>query len=173
MPIWPYKMKIAVWWISYILLLITGGLLIIRFIVYLFFYIFGVDVWIFPDLNDEKLGFFDSFKRVISWEKRNEKWYTILIRIAIALFTGWIAFCVYKNPKLIDDAKKLIYAPYFKKLGDAKAKCPQPEYSLWKNLRLSPFLINVKRWNETTLRAFKSYLKCFSPKSIKKLISEM
>lgn len=72
-----------------------------------------------------------------------------------------------------EDAKNFIYAPYFKKLGDAKAKCPQPEYSLWKNLRLSPALINFKRWNETTWRAFKSYLKCFSFKSIKKLISDM
>ena len=35
------------------------------------------------DLNDEKKGFFESFYRVFSCEKRNEKWYTILIRICI------------------------------------------------------------------------------------------
>ena len=71
------------------------------------------------------------------------------------------------------DAKKLIYAPYFKKFGEAKKKSPQPEPSLWKRLRLSPVLINLKRWNETTLRAFKTYAKCFSPKFVKKLISDM
>ncbi len=108
MPIWPYKVKLGVWWVSYILLIVLLGLFTIRFIVYLFFYIFGYNIWIFPDINDEKLGFFASFKRVISCEKRNELWYTILIRICIALLTGYISFCIYKNPNLIDDAKKLL-----------------------------------------------------------------
>ena len=78
-------------------------------IIYLFFYIFGYSIWIFPDINDEKLGFFASFRRVISVEKRNELWYTIIIRICISLITGYISFSVYKNPKLIDDAKVLLY----------------------------------------------------------------
>ena len=108
MPIWPYKVKLGVWWVSYILLILLIGLFTIRFIVYLFFYIFGYNIWIFPDINDEKLGFFASFKRVISCEKRNELWYTILIRICIALSTGYISFCIYKNPNLIEDAKKLL-----------------------------------------------------------------
>ena len=109
MPIWPYKVKLIVWWISYILLIIIIGLFSIRLIIYLFFYIFGYSIWIFPDINDEKLGFFASFRRVISVEKRNELWYTIIIRICISLITGYISFSVYKNPKLIDDAKDLLY----------------------------------------------------------------
>ena len=70
-------------------------------------------------------------------------------------------------------AKKYIYVPYFKKLGEEKKKCPNPEYSLWKRLRLSTFLINLKRWNEVTLRNFRNYLRSFSPRLISKLIRDM
>ena len=108
MPIWPYKMKLVVWWVSYILLIILVTIYVVRLAVYLFFYIFGYDVWIFPDINNDKLGFVDSFKKVISWDKRNESWITISIRIVIASITGYIAFCIYKNPGLIDDAKNVV-----------------------------------------------------------------
>ena len=108
MPVWPYKMKVAVWWISFVLLIIMASVYAIRLFVYVFCYTFGYDVWIFPDLDDPKLGFFDSFKRVISFEKRKDKWYFIVIRIILAIITGYIAFCVYKNPKLIDDTKNLV-----------------------------------------------------------------
>ena len=32
----------------------------------------------------------------------------IVLRIILASITGYIAFCIYKNPKLIDDAQKLV-----------------------------------------------------------------
>ena len=103
MPVWPYKMKVAVWWISYVLLLILLGIYAIRLAVYIFCYTFGYDVWIFPDLDAPKLGIFESFKRVITAEKRKDKWYFIIIRIALAIISGYVAFLVYKNPKLIDE----------------------------------------------------------------------
>ena len=109
MPVWPYKMKVAVWWISYVLLILILSIYVIRLVVYIFCYTFGYDVWILPDMDDPKLGFFESFKRVISAEKRNDKWYFILIRVILAIISGYIGFCVYKNPKLIDDYKKLIF----------------------------------------------------------------
>lgn len=71
------------------------------------------------------------------------------------------------------DAKKLIYAPYFKKLGVEKSKCPQPEPSLWKKMRMSPALINIKRWCELTGRSFKAFVKNFGPGTIKKNITDM
>ena len=108
LPIWPYNMKLALWWISYILLILIIGLLLIRLFIYLFFYIFGLNVWIFPNLNEDK-GFFESFTPFISYEKRNEKWYTIIIRISLTIFTSYVSIIIYKNPKLIDDAKVLIY----------------------------------------------------------------
>ena len=108
MPIWPYSVKLGVWWISYILLLLIIGIYLVRYIVFLFFYMFGYSIWLLPDISDEKLGFFESFKRVITTEKHDVKWYKILIRIAIFGTIGYCSFCVYRNPGLIDDSKKLI-----------------------------------------------------------------
>ena len=108
LPVWPYKMKVAVWWISYFLLILIISIYVIRLVVYVFCYTFGYDVWIFPDMDDPKLGFFESFKRVITAEKRKDKWYFIVLRIILAAITGYIGFCIYKNPRLIDDAQKLV-----------------------------------------------------------------
>ena len=102
-------MKVAVWWVSFVLLIIISCIYIIRLAVYVFSYTFGYDIWLLPDLDDPKLGFFESFKRVISVEKRNDKWYFIIIRIVLAIISGYIGFCIYRNPGLIEDTKKLIF----------------------------------------------------------------
>ena len=108
MPVWPYQLRVALYWISYVLLCIMIGIYVVKVIVYVFFYTFGYDVFIFPDMDDPKLGFIDSFKRVISVEKRKDKWYFLVLRLILAIITGYIAFCVYRNPKLIDQTQKII-----------------------------------------------------------------
>jgi hypothetical protein len=108
MPVWPYQLRVALYWISYVLLCIMIGIYVVKVIVYVFFYTFGYDVLIFPDMDDPKLGFIDSFKRVISVEKRKDKWYFLVLRLILAIITGYIAFCVYRNPKLIDQTQKII-----------------------------------------------------------------
>lgn len=108
MPVWPHWLREVIWWISYILLIFLVGLFTIRLIIFLFFYIFGYDIWIFPDLNDNKLGVLESFYRLITVEKESVKWYTIIIRIIIALVTGYIAYSFYKNPNSIEEAKTLL-----------------------------------------------------------------
>ena len=109
MPVWPYKVKLGVWWVSYILLIFIVSLYGIRYSIYIIFFIFGYNVWLFPDMDDPKLGVIDSFRRVFSFEKRNEKWYTILIRVIISIISGYIGFCFYRRPELFNDIKKLVY----------------------------------------------------------------
>jgi hypothetical protein len=108
MPVWPYQLRVALYWISYVLLCLMIGIYVVKLIVYVFFYTFGYDVLIFPDMDDPKLGIIDSFKRVISIEKRKDKWYFLVLRVILAIITGYIGFCVYKNPKLIDQTQKII-----------------------------------------------------------------
>lgn len=107
MPVWPYSVKVGLWWVSFVLLCVILGIYAVRLIVYIFCFIFGYDVWLLPDMDDNKLGFFESFYRVISVEKRNEKWYTIAIRVCLAIFTGYVGYKIYKNPSIVDEAKKL------------------------------------------------------------------
>lgn len=55
-PVWPLELKLGIWWVSYILLVVMVGLIIIRLIFYMFFYIFGVDLWLFPNMFDDKVN---------------------------------------------------------------------------------------------------------------------
>lgn len=78
----------------------------VRFAIFLFFYIFGYDVWLFPNLHDDKYGVIDSFKPLITINKRNENLLTIVIRISIALLITYASYCVYMNPELLEDLYK-------------------------------------------------------------------
>ena len=54
-PIWPLELKLFIWWISLILLIFLTGIIVVRLVVYLLCYSFGYDIWIFPDLLNEKV----------------------------------------------------------------------------------------------------------------------
>jgi translocation protein SEC62 len=103
LPVWPLEVKIAIWWVSYILLVFMIGIISIRLTIFALFYIFGVDFWLLPNLFDDKLGFFDSFKPVQSFAKRTETLITILIRIGITAFVAYLAWIVYEDPNSIND----------------------------------------------------------------------
>lgn len=74
-----------------------------RLIFYVIFYSIGYDFWIFPNLTDDKLGVVDSFKPLYEIKKREDKWTTILIRVAVAIGIGAGTVYLYQNPELIDD----------------------------------------------------------------------
>ena len=80
---------------------------------YVCFYIFGVEFWLFPNFDNDKLGFIESFKPLYSIEKRNETYITIIIRLAIALIISYISYSIYFNPKLIDDGLNHMHEIYY------------------------------------------------------------
>ena len=102
-PVWPYEVKVAIWWVSYILLNLMIGLMAVRLTLHCLFYIFGVDFWLFPNLHDDKLGIIDSFKPLYSLEKRTETLFTLIFRLAIVGCVGYLVFYVYQNPESIND----------------------------------------------------------------------
>lgn len=79
-PAWPMWAKIGIWYVSVIFLIIYFGILIIRLVVYIAFWIVGFDFWIFPNINDEYCGFLDSFQPIYSWEKRKDDLLMIVVR---------------------------------------------------------------------------------------------
>lgn len=102
-PVWPVEVKIAVWWICYILLNLMVGVIVIRLIVYGFMYVFGLDFWVFPNLFDEKLGVLDSFKPFVSYIKRTESMITLVVRACIFGFIAYLCWTVYDNPSTVND----------------------------------------------------------------------
>jgi hypothetical protein len=102
-PVWPIEVKIGIFWVSYVLLISMIVLIVVRYIVFTFFYIFGISFWIFPNFFDDTKGVIDSFLPLYSYEKRQDSILSILIRMAIAVFVAYIALYVYTNPESIND----------------------------------------------------------------------
>jgi hypothetical protein len=51
-PLWPYELKYVLWLVSYYMTIALVGVIVLRWIVYLLFAIFGASLWIFPRLFD-------------------------------------------------------------------------------------------------------------------------
>lgn len=49
-PIWPYFVKLCIFYISLYLLIFIIALSIVRFIIFYFFRLFGYEFWILPEL---------------------------------------------------------------------------------------------------------------------------
>jgi len=86
-PIWPNFLKVFVWYLSVSLLIFIFFLITVRALLFLFIWILGYDCWFLPNLFDESLGFVDSFKPVISFEKTKEGQLLYRIGIAVAFFS--------------------------------------------------------------------------------------
>eukprot|EP00924_Labyrinthula_sp_SR-Ha-C_P005525 maker-scaffold_68-snap-gene-0.92-mRNA-1 protein AED:0.00 eAED:0.00 QI:163/1/1/1/1/1/2/1106/330 len=76
-PIWPDILKTGVWYLSVTFLLLLIGIIILRLIIYTWLWLFGFEVWLFPNLFDDDASIVESFIPVITFEKgstSNESW---------------------------------------------------------------------------------------------------
>jgi translocation protein SEC62 len=88
-PIWPQFLRVFVWYMSVTFSLVIFGLLTLRGLAFFFVWVLGYEFWIFPNLFDESLGFFDSFKPFFSFEPTKPG--QLPYRIGIAV--GFFSFC--------------------------------------------------------------------------------
>jgi len=88
-PIWPSFLRVFVWYMSVTFLIVIIFLVTIRGFLFLMIWILGYDFWIWPNLFDEHLGFFDSFKPMYSFSKGKSG--QLFWRIGI--FVGFFSFC--------------------------------------------------------------------------------
>jgi len=86
-PIWPTFLKVFVWYLSVSFLLFIFFLVTVRATLFLFVWIAGWECWFLPNLFDESLDFFDSFKPVYSFEKTAKGQLPYRIGIAVAFFS--------------------------------------------------------------------------------------
>jgi len=84
---WPTFLRVFVWYLSVSLLLFIFFLVASRGFLFLLIWIVGYDVWFLPNLFDEQLGFYDSFKPVISCERTKPGQFPYRIGVGIAFFS--------------------------------------------------------------------------------------
>ncbi|KAK1444654.1 translocation protein sec62 like protein [Babesia gibsoni] len=85
---WPLALKLATWYASVVLLSILLTLVVIRLILFSAFWFCGYDYWLFPNLFDEDLGVFDSFRPVHSLKYRNDAAHMIMCRIVCSILVA-------------------------------------------------------------------------------------
>ena len=91
--VWPLWLQLSIWWISFILLSIIFTLIAVRYVVFIFFYSAGINVWICPFLFDDKKGFIESFLPIVQVKKREDMGVWVAIRFLAAACV--IGTCVY------------------------------------------------------------------------------
>eukprot|EP01138_Halocafeteria_seosinensis_P008035 gb/GECG01008211.1/.p1 GENE.gb/GECG01008211.1/~~gb/GECG01008211.1/.p1 ORF type:complete len:371 (+),score=70.28 gb/GECG01008211.1/:1-1113(+) len=95
-PIWPHIMRLGIWYLSASLLALILGTVIVRLVIFTFFWTFCVDVWLLPNLFDEEASVSESFSPVISVEWSDDKQY--MWRIALLLLLGGCLYWTYTRP---------------------------------------------------------------------------
>jgi len=88
-PIWPTFLKVFVWYLSVSFLLFIFFLVSVRGFMFLCFWIIGFEFWFLPNIFDEQLGFYDSFKPVYSFEKTKSG--QLIYRLGVG--GAFFAFC--------------------------------------------------------------------------------
>ncbi|VWU52471.1 secretory complex protein 62, putative, partial [Hepatocystis sp. ex Piliocolobus tephrosceles] len=84
-PVWPLKLKLALWHLSVVFICLISFIVIGRLITFLFFWFFGVDYWIFPNLFDEECNVIESFIPFHTWHYRNDTWFLVIARAFTAV----------------------------------------------------------------------------------------
>ncbi|CDR96991.1 Translocation protein Sec62, putative [Babesia bigemina] len=85
---WPLALKLGMWYISVVLLTILISLLMIRLVLFVSLWFCGFDFWIFPNLLDEELGVFDSFKPLYNLTRRTDTVYMLCCRVLCAIMVA-------------------------------------------------------------------------------------
>jgi translocation protein SEC62 len=112
-PIWPVQMKLGVWYLSVILLVILLGLSAIRLVAFVVLFIFGHDFWIFPNMYDDSAGIFGGFSPLYYYQRRNDGWTWLVIRLLVGFSVTYFPYLFYTQPTLIDDIQEVSFTALF------------------------------------------------------------
>lgn len=99
-PVWPYELKYAIWLLSLYFLIFLVGVLTVRLLVYSVGTLFGVSIWLFPNLLQDN-GFISSFKPFISYERWERSKLTLVLRLVILGVFVYYSYVLYSDPSFI------------------------------------------------------------------------
>ena len=89
------------WYIAVTLLVLLFITIIVRWVAFLFVWIFGYEFWILPNLFDESLDFLESFQPLMSFEATGsgQLWWRAAVLVGFASIFYW----AYTQPTDFDD----------------------------------------------------------------------
>lgn len=101
-PIWPFAFKYAVFKVSLYLMIVLLIILVGRIILYLVVRLTGWSFWILPNLDDETLGFFASFRPLYSFERKKDATFEILLRLVGLIGLAVLVYFISQEPNVMN-----------------------------------------------------------------------
>jgi len=150
-PLWPHILKLILWYISCTLLVVIFSFIIVRWVAFLFVWVFGYEFWMLPNLFDEERSVSDSFKPLVSFEKTGpgQMWWRMAVLMGFASFVYW-AYSqptdfdefIKSNKQFVDDlydGSLISDASQFVRCGMAAFLHPHTCVVMWCGASFSPF----------------------------------
>lgn len=100
--LWPMWLKIGIWYCSFYLLIFLMGFILLRLLVWLFLFHFGFDLWLLPNFFIDSNDIMDSFRPLISFERRQDDTRMVLLRVASAIALVFFVIQLAKEPDNIE-----------------------------------------------------------------------
>lgn len=79
------------------------GFIILRLVVWLFLFHFGVDFWILPNFFIDSNDIMDSFRPLLSFERRSDDLKMYILRLASAIALVFFVLQLAKEPENLDN----------------------------------------------------------------------
>lgn len=79
-PAWPFWAKVGLWYSIVLLLFAFIGFILLRIVVYLFFWVIGLEVWVMPALFDDYVPWSEAFTPILLVSKNDDDLATVGVR---------------------------------------------------------------------------------------------
>lgn len=106
-PIWPVSAKLGVWYCSVVLLCIILGITVVRYVLFTIFFIVGYDFWIFPNMYDDRAGFWETFSPLYFFRKRDDSVCQVSVRVVVCAVVIFVCVYTYYHPEVIEAIQEL------------------------------------------------------------------
>jgi translocation protein SEC62 len=105
--LWPMWLKIGIWYFSFYTLIVLVGFILLRLVVWLALFHLGVDFWLLPNFFIDSNDIMDSFRPLISFERRQDDMKMILLRIGSAIALVFFVIQLAQEPANIDEFRNM------------------------------------------------------------------
>ena len=84
-PLWPYEMKLVIFNIMFYFSASMLTLMLVRLVIYLVLFLFGLDFWIFPNMLCDEMPIIESFYQILAFQRRGDGWPLFFFRMLLIL----------------------------------------------------------------------------------------